>query len=406
MKGSGWGSDLSGPTSSTDKDRTKSSTLDKDWNSSETVSGTTSAPLLSSGGGSSEVTGNRSSAGGEGGGGLWLTLDSRTSDSDAWRSISPGHSSKHSQADNWTASDDNEGSQIVGESAKTGTGPNGSGTSTPGDGGPTNPSESKSRWEVGSKWDMPDTEPIGEDLDRELATELDCSAGAFSLEEGGSRGEFASSSRSTQEGVSDWDDLDTSSLSSNDRDPLAQTLTLNGGTGVGNTGDGKEGKKSTQKTTTDGSNQGAASVGLSEEQKDYDDPASDGGSTVARSESSSSYGLLHTLSGGDSSGSNSQENPDLSRAGSITDNVWMGGKETPQSLSEGGGGGAWRPTRSSTSSVNSVGSTSSWKSDNGKGSRSYQNRGNISRKPCRYVRYMHAYCTCITGCEMLWVGFK
>ena len=390
MKGSGWGSDLSGPI--TDQDRTKGlpSTLDKDWTSSETVNGNTLATALSSGGGSSEVASNRSSAGleGGGGGGLWLALDSRTSDSDTWRSTSPGHSSKHSQADNWTASDDNEVSQIVGESTRTGMGPSGSGTSTPGDGGPVNPPESKSTtWAVGSKWQMPDTEPIGEDLDRELATELNCSAGAFSLEEGGSRGEFASSSRSTQEGASDWDELDTSSLSSGDRDPLAQTLTLNGGTGLENTGDGKDEHKHkpTQGTTTDGSSHGSASLGLPEEQKDYDDPASDGGSTVARSESSSSYGLLHTLSGGDSSGSNSQENPEFSRAGSTSDSVWVGGKETPVSLSEAGGGGVWRPTRSSTSSLNSVGSTSSWKSDNGKSSRSYQNRGNVPRKPCRYA---------------------
>lgn len=395
-KGSGWGntettdSSLPEPLSSTYKDAIHgpmSTVSDKDWTSSETTSGNTSTVSPPLGGGSSEGTSNKISSagmeegggGGEGGeGGLWLTLDGRASDSDDWRSASPGYGNKHSQADN--CAEDNEGSQSMGEGGRsTGTamGPSGTGTSMSGESGPVEPSPPA--WGLRSKWDMVDGDTLGEDLDRTLATELGTSAGSFSLEGGGIRGEIGSGSRSTQEGVSDeWDELDTSSVSSNDRDPLAQTLTLNGGTGVLNTAGGKVMQKPTQETTTSDGSKSTANLDLPE--KNYNYFASDGGS-VARNENSIIFrGKPQTLNIGDSL------NPDLSRAGNISDGI--GGREALPSYSEaGGGGGVWKTGRGSigsTSSVNSVGSTSSWKSDGGKSSRSYQHRGNSPSKPCRY----------------------
>lgn len=393
-RGSGWGSSetteasLPEPLSSTYKDATHgpmSTVLDKDWTSSETASGNTSAVTPPLGGGSSEGTSNKSSSvgmeeggGGGGGEGLWLTLDSRASDSDDWRSASPGYGNKHSQADNCT--DDNEGNQSVGEGGKsTGTavGPSGTGTSMSGESGLVEPNPPA--WGMGSKWDMVDGDTSGEDLDRALATELGTSAGSFSLEGGGSRGEVGSGSRSTQEGASDeWDELDTSSLSSNDKDPLAQTFTLNGGTGAVNTGGGKMAPKET--TTNDG-NKSTANLDLPE--RNHNNPASDGDSVARNEYFYSSRGKPQTLNIGDSL------NPDSSRAGNTFDSVaGMGGREAQPLYSEaGGGGGVWRTGRASigsTSSVNSVGSSSSWKSDGGKGPRSYQHRGNSPSKPSRY----------------------
>ena len=388
-RGSGWGSSetTEEPLSSTYKDATHgpmSTLLDKDWTSSETASGNTSAVTPPLGGGSSEGTSNKSSSvgmeegGGGGGEGLWLTLDSRASDSDDWRSASPGYGNKHSQADNY----DNEGSQSVGESGKsTGTamGPSGTGISTSGDSGPVEPTPPA--WGVGSKWDMVDGDTSGEDLDRVLATELGTSAGSFSLEGGESRGEVGSGSRSTQEGASDeWDELDTSSLSSNDKDPLAQTFTLNGGTGAVNTGGGKMAPKPTQETTTSDGSKSTANLDLPERNHNY--PASDGDSVARNEYFSSSHGKPQTLNIGDSL------NSDSSRAGNTDSFAGMGGREAQPLYSEaGGGGGVWRTGRASigsTSSVNSVGSSSSWKSDGGKGPRSYQHRGNSPSKPCRY----------------------
>ena len=398
-KGSGWGnSETTEPSlpetlSSTYKDAIHGP-MSKDWTSSETTSGNTSAVSPPSGGGSSEGTSNKSSSagmeeGGGGGEGLWLTLDGRASDSDDWRSASPGYGNKHSQADNCT--EDNEGSQSMGEGGRstgTGMGPSGTGTSMSGESGPVEPSPPA--WGLRSKWDMVDGDTLGEDLDRTLATELGTSAGSFSLEGGGIRGEIGSGSRSTQEGVSDeWDELDTSSVSSNDRDPLAQTLTFNGGTGVMNTGGGKVAQKPTQETATSDGSKSGANLDLLE--KNYNYSPSDGGS-VARNENPIIFrGKPQTLNIGDSL------NPDLSRAGNISDGI--GGRETQPSYSEaGGGGGVWKTGRGSigsTSSVNSVGSTSSWKSDGGKSSRSYQHRGNSPSKPCRYMyeqdRSIHNY---------------
>ena len=262
---------------------------------------------------------------GRAGGGNWLSVDSRQSDPETWRSISPSGHSKHSQNNNWMS--DNDGSQCTGENeilpsnetAKAGTTATTS-SSTSSDSAVNTTTTSKSSWGVSTNWKLPDSDPIGDDLERELARELDYYAGS-SLD--ADKGEFGSGERGTQEGGSDWDELDAASLSSSDRD--TQTLDEAG-----------HSRKSSQETTN----------------------------------------VISPFSDGQRNPSNETKTTNLD----IRDN--------PEPLDHGavnaeGYNSVWRSGRGSTSSVNSVGSNSSKKSE-GKGPRvGYQNKGSSPRKPGR-----------------------
>lgn len=266
----------------------------------------------------------------KGGGGVWLGVDG---DSEPWGSTSPGQSSnKHSQAENWTISD-NEGSQSTGENA-------GQSAATGGEIPSDLSSNPASGWGAGSNWKLPsDSEPIGEDLDRELASELDCCTGG-SVDE-----QLCSGGRGTQEGASDWDDLETASHSSGEREP--QTII------PANTGQDGTPKRTPEQSSS--VNEQLYHVSTS-----HDDEGS---------------GAFERCS---SSDSQQDQTEFLSRAEGKTG---RSGDRDGRDSSMG-----WRSSRGSagsTSSVNSIGSSSSWRGE-GKGPRSYQNKGSSPRKSSRW----------------------
>ncbi len=284
----------------------------------------------------------------------WLSVDSASrkvsaegaSDSEMWRSVSPGDgqgSNRESQNESWVS----DGSQSAGDTpmllppgiATTAVAAISTAAATASTTSSSSDTSNGCGWGVGSNWKDPDH--LGDDspLDLEFAKELEL----YNSGNGGN-------SR-PQEGGSDWDELDTASLSSNDRDHTA----CNGdSTGI-TTATGADSRKSSQETNPGfGGSQGSYS-------------AKTMGSGLVNSDPPHPY-LDSQANNGSPSPLEGYRSPDF-RA----------------SEGSGGGGGlGWRGNLGSSSSVNSVGSSSSWKSD-GKGvpPRGYPSKPSSPRKPGR-----------------------
>lgn len=319
-RGSGWGSLPSGRTGTEAREQDS-------WSKVTTAS---SVPEEGTAGAGRRTSGGRASD--------WLTVDSAggkgstggTSDTETWRSASPGDgqcigSSRQSQNEGWVS----DGSQSTGESAMllplgmtttTSTAAAPMATVTPSTTSSTSSDPSNGcSWGMGSNWKQPD--PIEDDLELELSKELEL----YGRRSGGN-------GRAALDVGSDWDELDTDSTSSNERD----SHTYNGdATGMHTTPGGS--RKSSQETNPGlGGSQGSYSAKTMSGGKGAMDP------TLMFSPGD--HGSPSPLEG--------YKSPDFR-------------------TSEAGGAGSGWPGRGnlgSTSSVNSVGSSSSWKSE-GKGGR-------------------------------------